>query len=341
MHSPPGPPAAGRAEARASAPPSHPLIVLVAIDGVRHQDVFEGTNPRWLGGATALGAAELVPELTRLAARGTVLGAPGTRGFYHSGPNYVSLPGYMEMLSGSRSTGCTENDCRAVPRATLLDEFHAETDDPTRAAVFASWPRLERAAAGARGSGVVSTGPEGGYNHELLARYPTSSHWLEVGTSEHAWGGLRRDETTHRLARAYLKEAAPDFLFVSLGETDEHAHAGDYRGYLAALRAADRYVGELARDLEALERAGRPTALFVTADHGRADHFIDHGRDYPESARSFLIAAGGLVRAAGQLDIERAGLCDLAPTIRAMSGLPARTTPDQGRVLHELLSTRE
>jgi len=45
------------------------------------------------------------------------------------------------------------------------------------------------------------------------------------------------------------------------------------------------YIGQLRRDLRAIEKKGRDTALFVTTDHGRAYHFTDHGRTYPESAR--------------------------------------------------------
>jgi hypothetical protein len=318
-------------------PSRTPLVVLLVIDGVRYQDVFQGGNADWLRGQRVPSATELVPELTRLQARGATLGAPGTPGFFHSGPNFVSLPGYMEMLSGSRQTGCTQNDCRVMPRATLLDEFHADTDDPTRAAVFAAWPKLERAAAAARGNGVVSTGPHNGYNFDVFSRYPSAAHWFDVGTGEHEQGGLRSDATTFQLARAFLHEASPDFLFVSLGETDEHGHAGDYPGYLAALSRADRYIGQLSADLQAIERQGRPTALFVTADHGRAYDFTDHGQRYPESARTFLIAAGSLIKARGQLNLRRAALSDIAPTVRVLSGLPPRMSADQGRVLSELI----
>ena len=338
MHSPPGPPLTGAPQSiEPSAPSLRPLVVLVVIDGVRWQDVFHGANQAWLATPTAPTREQLVPEIAALEREGATLGAPGTTGFFASGPNFVSLPGYMEMLSGSRRTGCTENDCRSVPRATLLDEFHAESADPSRAGVFSSWPRLEHAAAAERGNGVVSAGPSGGYNHDVLSKYPSAAHWLNLGASEQEQGGLRKDTTTGHLARAFLHEASPDFVFVSLGETDEHAHGGDYTGYLAALKSADAYIGQLRRDLRAIEKKGRDTALFVTTDHGRAYHFTDHGRTYPESARSFLIAGGSTIRKAGRLDTLRSALSDIAPTIRVLSGLPPRPGADQGRVLSEIL----
>lgn len=244
----------------------------------------------------------------------------------------------MEILSGSRRSGCTENDCTVMRKATLLDDFHARENDPTRAAVFSSWTPLERAAAGLKGSGVVSAGPLGGYNHEVLLDYPASTHYFLRGREENEPGGLRKDATTGGLARAFLREASPEFVFISLGETDEHAHENDYPGYLRALKQADSFIGDLQEDLKRLERLGRDTALFVTTDHGRADHFTDHGRKYPESSGSFLFATGSMIRKAGDLNPSDAALCDLAPTIRELALLPARDTPDQGRVLREILA---
>src|SRR4029077_11220017 len=108
-------------------------------------------------------------------------------------------------------------------------------------------------------------------------------------------GDFRRDRYTAELALAYLKAEQPDFLFVGLGETDEFAHQGNYAGYLDALSAADRSIGELARALDERASRGIRTALLVTADHGRAAGFRDHGQPYPESARVWLVAGGSAI----------------------------------------------
>src|SRR4051812_4037316 len=74
-------------------PPADPIVeerhvgqgvrsraVLVTIDGVRWQDVFE--------------SRDRLPNLHRLAStRGALLGAPGRGVINASGPEYVSLPG--------------------------------------------------------------------------------------------------------------------------------------------------------------------------------------------------------------------------------------------------------
>lgn len=311
-------------------------MFVVAIDGVRLRDVFEGPEKSRAGSDAFPNREALVPELTRIERDGAVLGAPGGSGFYASGPNFVSLPGYMEILSGTSETGCTENDCKTMRRPTLLDEYFAQSGDPSRAGVFASWSPIARAAAGAQGSGVVSAGPHAGVHLDYLSEQPSCSSPLERGRSDVDHHGLRGDDTTAELALGFLRDARPSFVFVSLGSTDEHAHQDDYRGYLEALHRADHWVGRFRAALEDLERSGVDATLLVTTDHGRADHFVDHGRAYPESARSFLFAVGSRVRPVGHLPLSTGSLSDIAPTVRALTGLAERLDPSQGRVLHEL-----
>jgi hypothetical protein len=99
-------------------------VVLVTIDGVRWQDVFEGSDPA-LGGSR-IPATEIIPRTSALAAmRGVALGAsiPGCATVHTAGGANVSLPGYQEIFTGRRST-CLDNRCASVD-GSVLDE--AET----------------------------------------------------------------------------------------------------------------------------------------------------------------------------------------------------------------------
>jgi len=149
-------------------------------------------------------------------------------------------------------------------------------------------------------------------------------------------GDFRSDSITARLARAYLREAQPEFLFLGLGETDEAGHQGNYEKYLQALNQSDRAVGELRRDLNAMRSDGVETLLIVTTDHGRSKNFRDHGRKHPESAQGFLFAEGSQVSARGRVAHSRAYLKDIAPTILSFMGLSSSQGEDCGRVLSEL-----
>jgi hypothetical protein len=316
-----------------------PLIVLLAIDGVRHQDVFLGPDDTLQKQARFSSRQQLVPHLMHLEQVGTVLGAPGSGGFFASGPNFVSLPGYMEMLSGTSRTRCTENDCDTMRRRTLVDDVQERTpSDPTRTGVFSSWAKIDVAAAN-ESRGVVSAGRFKGEHLEILESLPQCRDALLEGRDIYAGHtGFRSDYFTGELALAFLEEANPEFLFVSIGETDERAHENKYDEYLSALYESDRFVGRMHAALERKRAWGRETLLLVTTDHGRADNFRDHGRQHPESARAFLYAAGSLIAPRGWVAHEAAYLRDIAPTVRALRGNHLAAEESEGQVLHSLLA---
>jgi phosphopentomutase len=118
------------------------------------------------------------------------------------------------------------------------------------------------------------------------------------------------------VALRYLETERPRFLFIGLGDTDEYAHHGDYRGYVSALHFADAILGRLVTILDRFATEGRRTALFATADHGRAANFRDHGGFAPESANVWL----GVRSPNTPFDqvFTGARLADIAPTIRRM-----------------------
>ncbi|NUO52595.1 MAG: hypothetical protein HOV80_27430 [Polyangiaceae bacterium] len=323
------------------APP--PRVVLITLDGVRWQDVYEGTDPALLAssgrGAAPATAAELTPNIHELIRRGAALGAPGHgAAFSSSGPNFVSLPGYREILSGSPAT-CQENDCTELPSFTLLDGFAARFPS-SRVAAFSSWTNIEHAAASSDSAAIVSAGRSGGLTRGALSADPDLRAILEegaAGSADPVGGDYRSDENTARLALAYLASQSPAFMFVSLGDADEHAHHGDYKSYLGALKKADAFVGDVIRESDAARAHGIETMIIVTADHGRSDDFMHHGRDWPESARNWLVAAGGPVPEAGYVSLASPrALRDIAPTIAAVTGIEIEMTESSGTVLHEL-----
>lgn len=314
-----------------------PVVVLIAIDGVRHQDVFFGPDARLGRNHGYPTRRSLIPHLVEMERWGAVLGAPDSEGFYASGPNFISLPGYMEMLSGTSKTKCTENDCMQMIQPTLMDDVQRATpDDPTRSGVFSSWAKVQVAAA-ARSRGVISAGRFEGAHLDVLEKFPGCKRALAAGAAEHAGHtGFRADQWTGQLALSFFQEARPEFMFVSLGETDERAHEGKYVEYLDALSAADDFVGSMVEALVAREHEGRETLLLVTTDHGRSDNFRDHGRSHPESARGFLFAGGSVVPSVGRIR-GRAFLRDIAPTVRELRGVPHPDQPDRGQVIRSII----
>lgn len=334
-------------------------VVLVVLDGVRWQDLFGGADVEL---ARACGFAPgvwtnpraLTPNLHRLMQlHGLAIGAPGLRGgISASGPSFISLPGYREIFSGHADASCDTNDCPRPTTPTVADEVEA-SGGPEDVAVVTSWPAIARAASSVEPPFLVSAGRKLLENASGLEPDAEAAQLLERSASSSPLPGeadYRPDAITARLALRVLTDLRPRFLFVGLGDADEHAHRGNYRRYLEALHAADAFVGELSEALQAMGARGQHTTILVTTDHGRAYDFSDHGAQFPESARAWLVAAGEDVRGDGtspalaERDRNVAGtsvsskpytLSNIAPTVRALLGMARGDGEPIGEIVGE------
>jgi hypothetical protein len=319
-------------------------VIVVTIDGVRWQEVFGGVDVQLARGAGVSACGELMPNLHRyFVERGVVVGAPGYGEMEASGPNFVSLPGYEEIFTG-RASSCTSNFCDHIAEATLLDELREQARlRADEIAVITSWRTIERAAALDDRSITISAGRNGGATRERLRVGASAARLLDEASQAGAYPGwldYRPDRYTAALALRYVVAERPRFLFVGLGDTDEYAHRRNYGGYVSALRAADKFVGELMDTLARIDGYGAETTVIVTTDHGRAAGFTGHGGDAPESRRVWMFAAGGAVPPVGFAETTRiVRLADIAPTIRAWMGLTPDRSVAAGHPVAELLAT--
>ena len=324
-------------------------IVVVTLDGVRWHEVFEGVDAKLaaqhgMPPSSVVGAAELMPNLHAIIdTHGVALGAPGHGSpIVASGPHFVSLPGYAELLSGRSVTACKDNQCAGSDASTLVDELSDLSPLEGRdVALVTSWSEIARVASRASCQAAISSGRHGGATRQLFGSEATGLALLALGENANPApgnGDFRPDALTADLAIHHLQAHAPRFLFVGLGEPDEFGHAGNYAGYLASLRAADTRIAEIERALQDLAARGTRTALFITADHGRADGFVEHGKQFPESARVWLVATGSTIEKRGFVSAPRERfLADLAPTVRKLAGLPVDHDAHAGTPLTELL----
>jgi hypothetical protein len=302
---------------------SLPHIVLVTIDGVRAEDIF------------APDARTRLPNLYALIDRGVALGS-ATSPLRASGPRFVSLPGYREILTGRRGTrACVNNECGPLHEPTLLDELRLRGGlDGSDVVVLGSWPVIDRAAAAAPGALTISVGRHGGATRARLAREPALAAALADGAQARAFpgrGDYRPDAATAALATALLDARQPRVLWIALGDTDEYAHRGDWSRYLAALTAADALLGRIAAT------AADDTIVLVAADHGRSANFRDHGDSF-ESGASWLVAAGGPIVPSGiARDGDTHRLADIAPSLRALLRLGRDPSPRAGEPIAALV----
>jgi len=189
---------------------------------------------------------------------------------------------------------------------------------------------------------VLSAGRSRIWNASRLREDAATADLLDRG--QHAdpfpgYGDFRPDRLTASLALRYLETKRPRLTFIGLGEPDEYGHRGDYPAYLASLRAADAVVGELFELLDRQGERGARTTVIVTADHGRARDWRHHGRQFPESSRVWLVAAGHGISARGLVRSTRPHrLADVAPTIRTLLELPVDAAQTSGSPIEELFA---
>jgi hypothetical protein len=304
-------------------PPRVENVILVTIDGVRWQEIFRGADPDLAAEADLprgelRTARALTPNLHRLFFDGgTVLGDPRLgEPFLASGPRYVSLPSYLEIMTGAAS-GCDGNECQPEVGWTIAAEV-ARRGARGGSAVFSSWSTISRAV------------PPDTRVHIEAGRGPGDEAPPYPGQ-----GDYRPDRRTAAEAIDHLLHHRPRMLWVALGDTDEWAHRHDYRGYIESLRFADAFVGELCAHLSDMGSYGAGTTVIVTTDHGRDANFADHGG--PESAAVWLMARGRAIAPRGQTGLARRRyLRDIAPTIASLYGLSYRACDGCGDVLDEV-----
>ncbi len=124
----------------------------------------------------------------------------------------------------------------------------------------------------------------------------------------------KANEMVTENALAYISEEKPDFAFVYLGLTDSAGHS---YGWMT-----EKYAQASALSLEEIqrlvERFGEEYSIIITADHG--GHGRDHGTRMPEDMRIPVICIGPDFAPASHL--PEANICDLAPTIAELMGVP-------------------
>lgn len=302
--------------------PKETHVVLVTIDGVRWEDIL---------GATPETSTLAMPNLHRLvAANGVAFGGAGCEHDVRaSGPNFVSLPGYIEIFTGKPTT-CTHNYCPPVDSQTFVDEVRATSKRPNDVAVFASWDRYAGAVAKDRKSIALSAGAR---TIKLAAAKedPKLRGLLETGAANAGypgWGDYRNDAMTGKIALRYLEAESPRLLVIGLGDADEQAHRGDIAGYKKAITRADDIIGDIAKTLARMGPEGDQTAVIVTTDHGRAKNLFNHGAVAPESARVFFAAFGANIAKKGVTCApEDMHLANLAGTVRTLLDVDSELEP--------------
>jgi len=269
-------------------------IIIITTDGFRWQEVFKGmdsaiaNNSKFNQGDSEYiyktywsndeveRRKKLMPFLwSTVVTKGQIFGnrTVGSK-VNNANPYWFSYPGYSEIFTGYADTAINSNGYPPNPNVTVLEFLNKQPKLKGKVAAFGAWNAFDRILNEER-SGVpvfsafdLMGGKNPTVNEKLMNTMLQNSH--------KPWGEDEcLDMFTHYGAFEYLKARKPRVLYIAYGETDEWAHAGQYRFYLDAGKQVDTWISDIWNYVQSDPFYRNKTTLLITSDHGRGDIIKD------------------------------------------------------------------
>lgn len=140
----------------------------------------------------------------------------------------------------------------------------------------------------------------------------------DISVADKAVTGLDYDQTINQAIDAFFQDK-PEFLFVSINQTDHVGHESGHesREYLDCITHFDNIIGGLVKRLQETNMLDE-TVLIVTADHGGLG--FSHGGDSEAEREIPIIMYGGSVTKGKVLEHTNL-ICDIAATVGGLLGV--------------------
>ncbi len=296
-------------------------IIFVMTDGFRVQEVFTGAEESLLmkknvgdSSVDAIKAAywretpaarrgALMPFLWgTIAEKGQIYGNRELKSeaSVTNGKNF-SYPGYSESLCGFPDPGITSNDKILNPNVTVMEWLHQKPAFRNKVAAFGAWDVFPYIFNAARAGFPVNAG----YDPFIASSITPRMELLNQLKAEapRVWADEAFDSLPFHTALEYLKERKPRVLYLSLGETDDWAHGGNYGEYLNSAHRVDAYLKVLWDTVQSIPQYKGKTTLVFSTDHGRGEAPVEwksHGVKIPDSKYIWMAFLGPDTRALGE-----------------------------------------
>lgn len=301
-------------------PDKGPNVILFTWDGVRNKEFFKGSTKIQFINSKSKNEDVIFEKFWRKHAYdGTIYG--GLNSFSIASRIALSLPSYQAMMAG-RATPCRSNNCGPILEKTLMENIREKLNlEKKDVAVFASWNKIIHA--------IAKNPDDITYNiFPFVFNDPTNDPFYQKLHNDSLkdlppWKGARKDHYTFEMAKYYLKQNCPRLMFISLLDSDEFGHAGDFKGYISSLKTYDDYLDELISFLDEQGAYGKNTTLIVTTDHSRGvgPLWREHGLTKSANKSVFLYLRGRAVAPKGRSYLMKGSHLMLRPTMEALFGI--------------------
>jgi hypothetical protein len=287
-------------------------VIYFTFDGVRWQDVF--LNHDYL------------PLLWHKHAKySAIYGAPGTNSTMEVASIPVSLPSYQSQMSGSvQAEPCADNECGRIkmetfPEALVKKHRFLKKD----VATISSWEVTDNAVESVADTTFTNDGTRPMYDPDTNSADAVMETINLQQAADYPGDDTRLDKHTFAQAMHYFEKYQPRFLWISFGDADEYAHAGDLDEYHNALRFSDQALDQVLALLHKMHIENE-TMVIVTTDHGRGngDNWTDHGEEFPESKQTWAFVFNGeLTPVSMERGMQHFSTLSIRPTVEKAFGV--------------------
>lgn len=347
---------------RAQVSPDHKTqhIIFIMTDGLRWQEVFDGAEASlmnkqngkvqdpaalkkayWRDDLQARRKA-LMPFLWQVMAKqGQVFGNREKHSdAYVTNGLFFSYPGYNETLCGFPDPRIHSNDKVPNPNVTVLEWLKNRPSFQGDIAAFGAWDVIASVFNPDRSHLMTNAGYDPLDTIPLTPQLELLNH-LKAETPR-VWGDEPFDAIPFYTAVEYVKAKKPRILYLSLGETDDWAHAGQYVEYLDSAHRVDAYLKALWDLTQSMPEYQGNTTLIFSPDHGRGKSphkWKDHGQKIPDSKYIWMAFLGPDTQPLGERsNIPPVTQSQIAATLAAFLGEDyAAAVPKAGKPIADVL----
>lgn len=311
-------------------------LILVTLDGVRWQELFQGADSSLLFDRKLTSEPALLEEFwapdpakrreklmpfmwKTVADHGQLYGNRSLNNRVNcANTRLFSYPGYSEMLVGFVDRKARSNDKVENPNSTVLEFINNDSTYHKKVAVFSTWDVIPYIA-GCKTCLYYNFKEGNNLAGDMYLRVRLQNRIRDPENE-------RPDLFTFDNAFTFLKHRRPHVLFISFDETDEHGHAGRYGEYLRSAHRIDEMISELWDWIQADPQYKDNTTLVVTTDHGRGSLFRNswkkHGIQYPGSSQIWIGLIGPDIPQRGEVSTnEKYYQKQIAKTLASILGL--------------------
>jgi hypothetical protein len=330
-------------------------IIFVMTDGLRWQEVFGGADeslldqkldPKIAASLKAYSRREVLMPFfwSTITKDGQIYGNRNleSEAYVTNGLNF-SYPGYNETLCGFPDPRINSNDKNFNPNVTVFEWLNLKAAYKGKVAAFGAWDTFPFIFNAPRAGFPVNAG----YDPFVISPMTPKFDLLNQlkAESPRVWDDEAFDTIPVQTALEYLKVKKPRVLYLSLGETDDWAHAGNYAEYLRSTHRADEYLQALWETVQSMPGYRDRTTLIFSPDHGRGgapEEWKSHGEKIPASKYIWMAFLGPDTKPLGERShIAAVTQSQIAATLAALLGEDYNASvPQAGKPITDVLPRR-